>query len=119
MLDKTITSALLVLRKRLILTGSGSLAHVNALLAERGIDPATLPAAYRGVVQAKRGRYQAGRDNRAAKRSQDPRRCCAPYVPTSAKSDLQGRLSAGASGIGADGGWWVGGKVHASMEPGE
>ena len=55
MLDKTITSALLVLRKRLILTGSGSLAHVNALLAERGIDPATLPAAYRGVVQAKRG----------------------------------------------------------------
>ena len=37
------------------LAGSDTLTHVNALLAERGIDPAALPAAYRGVVQVKRG----------------------------------------------------------------
>lgn len=39
MLDKTITSALLALRKRIIQEHQASLAHVNALLLAQGVDP--------------------------------------------------------------------------------
>jgi hypothetical protein len=41
MLDKTITSALVTLRLQMIRSGS-DLAHVDALLIGRGIDPASL-----------------------------------------------------------------------------
>jgi len=44
MLDKTITSALCALRKQMIRAGH-DLAHVDALLRQRGVDPATVRAA--------------------------------------------------------------------------
>lgn len=41
MLDKTITSALLQLRAKIILEGLYGLPHVDALLIARGVDPQT------------------------------------------------------------------------------
>lgn len=54
MLDKSIDSALLNLRRQMCRAGQ-DLAHINALLAQRGIDPSALPATYRSGAQAKRG----------------------------------------------------------------
>ena len=42
MLDKTITSALLTLRKQIVREKQDGLEHVNALLVARGIDPTRL-----------------------------------------------------------------------------
>lgn len=42
MQDKTITNALIALRKQIIRDGFDGLAHVDALLAVRGVDPAKL-----------------------------------------------------------------------------
>ena len=54
MLNKTIDSALLNLRRQMCRAGQ-DLAQVNALLAQRGIDSGALPATYRSGAQAKRG----------------------------------------------------------------
>jgi hypothetical protein len=48
MLDKTVTSALLHLRAQIIRDRLDGLDHVNALLVQRGVDPAT------HLVRAKR-----------------------------------------------------------------
>lgn len=52
MIDKTITSALLALRKQIIWDGLDGLEHVNALLMARGIDPAGLNTVPRQLAQA-------------------------------------------------------------------
>lgn len=55
MLDKTIDSALLNLRRQIIRGNLDGLEHVNALLVQRGLDPAALPKVGKLVVQSKRG----------------------------------------------------------------
>ena len=56
MLDKTINSALLSLRAQIIRDRLDGLAHVNALLAQRGVDPsAQLVRAKRRPDAARRG----------------------------------------------------------------
>jgi hypothetical protein len=42
MLDKTITNALIALRKQIIRESLDGLPHVDALLAARGVDPAQI-----------------------------------------------------------------------------
>ncbi|HMO09323.1 MAG TPA: hypothetical protein PKD10_17000 [Paracoccaceae bacterium] len=52
MLDKSIDSALLALRKQIIRSGSDGLAHVEALLALRGVDlPRVSPARVHGTTK--------------------------------------------------------------------
>ena len=55
MLDKTVNSTLLALRAQIIREKRDGLAHVNALLIARGVDPA------RHIVRAKRKPDVAGR----------------------------------------------------------
>jgi hypothetical protein len=43
MLDKTIDSALLNLRRQIIQGNLDGLGHVEAFLAQRGLDPSALP----------------------------------------------------------------------------
>lgn len=55
MLNKTITNALLNLRKRLILSGSDAAHHADALLAHIGVDPTSLPVRFNRSTQSRRG----------------------------------------------------------------
>jgi hypothetical protein len=56
MLDKTVTSALLHLRAQIIRDRLDGLDHVNALLVQRGVDPAThLVRAKRKLDAARKG----------------------------------------------------------------
>ena len=55
MLDKTIDSALINLRKQIIRGDLDGLEHVNALLVTRGVYPGILPPSYRRFTQSKRG----------------------------------------------------------------
>ena len=55
MMDKTVNSTLLALRAQIIREKRDGLAHVNALLIARGVDPA------RHIVRAKRKEDVAGR----------------------------------------------------------
>lgn len=57
MQDRTINNALLALRKQMIREGQDGLVHVEALLADRGVQmPAVLPA--KGLDVARRGQMR-------------------------------------------------------------